>query len=168
MSFKSRYHIAKLALFQVHLLNHFDQNQDRAVQDLINQCSELDGFHSRPSLMNQAAFLQMAYVCFVWLWESAKQHGSKDSLVEQLFSHDVPLPTRSQWNGTRDLSPKEVLRLIRNALSHGRVETTDTDFIFEDQRPDGTDRSRLIVPWQFVGKLCERVIHTLTPIVYPT
>jgi hypothetical protein len=109
----------------------------------------------------------MGYVSLVWLWESAKLHFVEGNLASQLFDDEFPLPAKAKWIANRDLNPSEVLRLIRNALSHGRVETTESDFIFNDHRPNGDDAAQLTVSWCFLGELCERVIHRLTPIIYP-
>ena len=173
MTLKERYHYAKLALFNAKLLLSLDTTTDPGVAKALNDCAKSIGFAERPPLINQAVFLQMAYVCLVWLWESAKAKNVDEDLAHALFDSEFPIPAEDAWEGERhknkgpDNAHVETVRLIRNALSHGRVQVDDKCFRFEDERKDGKDKASLTVSWGYLGQLCERVIHKLTPFAYP-
>ena len=167
MTFKERYHYGKLALFHSRLLHCLDTTVDAGVAKAVSDCAKNNGFSEPPPLVNQAVFLQMAYVCLVWLWESAQREDAEQRLIKALFDDEFTVPPPSAWEGNRNQDPLNTLRLIRNALSHGRVQVDDDNFRFEDERPGGSDNAALTVSWAYLGQLCERVIHKLTPIVYP-
>ena len=167
MSFKERYHFAKLALFNARLLSELAGSSNPAVARAVDVCAKKNGFQESVPLINQAVFLQMAYVCLVWLWEGVKLEKKESSLTNTLFDGEFNLPAVSVWEGQRKHEASEVLRLLRNAISHGRVHVSEGNFRFEDQKPDGSDKAALTISWAYLGQLCERVIHKLTSVAYP-
>lgn len=174
-SAKERYHYAKLALFNVRLLNSL-QNSGQPVADIISKVAEENGMNETPNLLHQGTFLQFAYTCLVWLWESSKIEKFEEKLLNELPDvadrFGLQLPCETKISGERRIKDwKAVLRLVRNALGHGRVETTESSFLFSDQNTYGNNPERaptvLTLSWEEVGKLSEVVIHSISPILWP-
>lgn len=177
-SAKERYHIAKLALFNIRLLHRIQISSNSEVRVLVEGEASKNGFNASPPLLHQATYLQFAYICLVWLLESAKQEGLENALLAELpnaiatLSQDVTLPSPNRVQGCRVLSDwAAVLRLLRNALSHGRVEATEKEFIFSDQNTRGQNAEPtptfLTITWAELGVISEACIHALTPSLWP-
>jgi len=170
---KERYHFAKLALFNVRFLDVLER-QNSMIPPFIASEAKKNGFSDSPSLMNQVTFLQFAYVCIVWLWESAERTNYKEKLIERFpgtTSKDKPnLPTKDQIKGKRALNDWEsVLRFLRNALSHGRVKVTDDFFfIFSEQGRNESVGTELKLSGEQLGRISEAVIHSFTLLLWPT
>jgi len=170
---KERYHFAKLALFNVRLMRSL-QEAGPPVSEIITREAQTNGMQDAPSLLHQGTFLQFSYTCLVWLWESAKIEKLEDALLNELpavaAKLDLLLP--KAVNGERKVDDwKSVVRLIRNALGHGRVEASETHFIFADQntyrKPKELNPTYLSLTWPETLKLSEAIIHSLTPILWP-
>jgi len=172
-SAKNRYHFAKLCLFNIRLLCRVQNSTSNEVKALVRVQSEFDGFkEGPPQLLHQGAFLQFAYICMVWLWESAKTEKLDQRLLDCFVREKHPkleLPNESRVSGERNLQDwKAVIRLLRNAISHGRVVATDDEFVFHDQdkrREKGPTELRL--SWEEVALISESMIHSLTPVLWP-
>ncbi len=170
---KDRYHFAKLALFNVRLM-HSLQEAGPPVSEIIAKESKRNGMVETPRLLHQGTFLQFSYTCLVWLWESAKIEKIEQGLLENLpdTAKRLDLQFPSSIVGERAVEDwKSVIRLVRNALGHGRVQTTDTHFIFSDQNCYGKNKeskpTELSLTWEDTAKLSEATIHSLTPILWP-
>jgi hypothetical protein len=170
---KERYHIAKLALFNVRLMDTL-QNAGTPVAEIVAKESVENGMNEVPSLLHQGTFLQFSYTCLVWLWESAKIEGIECKLLDQLpvVAERLNLQLPKDLEGERRVQDwKSVIRLVRNALGHGRVEISDTQFIFADQNTYGKNKeqnpTKLRLTWEEIAKLSEAIIHSLTPILWP-
>ena len=162
-SAKDRYHFAKLSLFNIRLMNEL-QNYGSPVSDVIDRVAKQNGMNEAPSLLHQGAFLQFAYTCLVWLWESAKMEKFDKELIK-IFPEvaerlHFELPSEDKIKGERPIKNwEEVIRLVRNALGHGRVEVTETEFVFSDQNKYGKEKAptTLKLSWEEVSKLSETV-----------
>ena len=174
---KQRYHVAKLTLFNVRLLHAADLSDSKDVKRLISSLAEQNAINTPVSLMHQGTFLSTAYVCIVWLWESIKSDTDiKENMLQQLPSVTdrigIELPSCAKISGPRALdSWSAVLRLVRNSLSHSRVEIGDGLFQLTDQNTHGrhaeTVPTQLTLTWPELGALSEACIHALTPVLYP-
>ena len=174
-SAKERYHIAKLALFNVRLMDAL-QKSGVEVQKLIDIQAKQNGMQETPNLLHQGTFLQFGYTCLVWLWESAKVEKIEDLLLKRVPEVakrlELEFPCESKIHGERNIEDwKAVIRLMRNALGHGRVEVTEESFVFSDQNKHGNNAekapTKLTLSWEDVGKLSEVVIHSMSPILWP-
>jgi hypothetical protein len=172
-SARDRYHFAKLCLFNIRLLNKVQNSSSDEVQALVRDQARFDRFESGPPpLLHQGTFLQFAYICMVWLWESAKREGLEEELLESFVREKPPeleLPTESRVSGERKVRDwKAVIRMLRNAISHGRVVATDGEFVFKDQdRWKEKDVTELRLTWAEVALISESMIHSLTPVLWP-
>ncbi len=84
----------------------------------------------------------------------------------------MQLPDSDQIVGEREVKDwRAVIRLLRNALGHGRVKATDDSFEFSDQNTYGINPEQapttLTVSWKQLGQISEAVIHSLTPVLWP-
>ena len=174
---KESYHFAKLALFNIRLLNKFQQatDDDPMKKAIVNE-AKASGMTEVPSLLNQGTFLQFSYMCLVWLWETAKVEGIEDKVIgnfEKISKeYNIAFPDSSQIKGERKIENwKEVIGLLRNALGHGRVEVSDSSLTFSDQnkhsKPLEVAPADLTLKWEQLAVISETVIHSLTPILWP-
>lgn len=127
----------------------------------------------RPSLLNQTIFLQFAYTTLVWLWESAKKYRIDDALLtnfgEFATQNSLTFPESGQFSGERKVREwKDVIRLLRNAISHGKVEMAEHSFKLEDfdQRKESAPTS-ITMSWEELGRISEGVIFAMTPLIWP-
>ncbi|MDZ7642572.1 MAG: hypothetical protein U5J62_11200 [Desulfurivibrio sp.] len=60
------------------------QNSGQPVANIISKVAEENGMHETPNLLHQGTFLQFAYTCSVWLWESAKIEKFEEQLLKKL------------------------------------------------------------------------------------
>lgn len=171
------YHVARLALFNTRLLNSLEGSPDAEVRQLIDSEIESNGLRPPVSLLHQATFLSMAYICLVWLTEAMRKHLGQDNFdcdLEGAFRRrGVELPSRDRIEGPRELRDwPAVLRLVRNALSHGNVEIADGYFEFTDQnkrrKRDEPVPTKLCLTWEELGKLSEVYIHAQSPVLWKT
>jgi len=173
---RDRYHFAKLALFNARILGRFQEEDGGVVRSIIEEEARRNGMIETPSLLHQATFLQFSYLCLVWLWESAKSAQLENALLDEFSKvaerQNMQLPDSSQIVGERELKTwLAVIRLLRNALGHGRVKTTDASFEFSDQNTYGKNPEKaattLTVSWMQLAQISEAVIHSLTPVLWP-
>jgi len=173
-SAKNRYHFAKLSLFNIRLMSEL-QNCGSPISNVIDRVAKQNGMNETPSLLHQGAFLQFAYTCLIWLWESAKREKFDEELMkifpEVATRLKLNLSCKDKIQGERPVNDwKAVVRLVRNALGHGRVEVTETEFIFSDKNTFNNKEqapTTLKLSWEEVGKLSETVIHSVSPILWP-
>lgn len=173
-NFKSLYHCSKLALFNARLLSEFqDRRSDTDVIERIvidqaeKQAVGLDGL----SLRHQGTFLGFGYMSIVLLRDAVPDEGRcafesalKGKIVDQNLLDDVDIQgSRTQERDWIDGRELELIRAVRNGLSHGRI-TVDDEYTFEDK---GRTDIRLRMPWRTFAMLSECVLHACTPIAYP-
>lgn len=174
---RDRYHFAKLALFNARLLGRFQSEEDGSVvRSIIEEEARRNGMEKTPSLLHQATFLQFSYLCLVWLWESAKSAKLETALLKEFpivaARQKIQLPDCNQIVGEREVKDwHAVIRLLRNALGHGRVKATDDSFEFSDQNTYGKNPEKapttLTISWMQLAQISEAVIHSLTPVLWP-
>lgn len=171
---KVRYHVAKLALFNVRFIHRL-QN-DPNTQSIIEDEAKKNGMENPPSLLNQSTFLQFSYICLVWLWEAAKNAKLGDDLLKEFSKsanlRSLTLPDKAQIKGEREIKTwKDVIRLLRNALAHGNIKTYEDSFRFSDiNRHNNAEKdfTTLTLSWKDLAIISETVIHCLTPLIYPS
>lgn len=165
------FHVAKLALTNVRLLNDIENARSTSAEicDLVKARAGKDGIRLPVSLLHQATFLQFAYVCLVWLWERARADQINNELVEiaeESFDFKEIMKTA---RGPRDVnSASEVLRLLRNAISHARVKAEKNVFIFEDVSNSEPGLTSLSLTWPELGQVSEAVLSAFNSILYDT
>ena len=173
---RDRYHFAKLALFNARLLGRFQEENNGVVRSILEEEAKRNGMIEIPSLLHQTTFLQFSYLCLVWLWESAKIANLEKALLDEFPKvaerQNMQLPDSSQIDGEREVKNwHAVIRLLRNALSHGRVKATDSSFEFSDQntyeKNPEKEATTLTVSWMQLAQISESVIHSLTPALWP-
>lgn len=183
---KDRYHVAKLALFNVYLLENLQRQKSLTTDSAILTASRQVGFNELlPSLLNQTTFLQFGYTTLVWLYEvvNAAKHDSirGKNLIESVFiefgkiaeNKGIFLPSSNHIRGVRQLAKwEDVVSFARNALSHGKVVISDASFEYEDQNIRGPNREAsptyLTVPWSYLPILGECMITALALVLWPT
>ena len=173
---RDRYHFAKLALFNARLLGRFQEENSGVIRSIIEEEAKRNGMIETPSLLHQATFLQLSYLCLVWLWESAKSAQLEASLLDEFPKvaerQKIQFPDNCQIVGEREVKDwHAVIRLLRNALGHGRVKATNASFEFSDQNTYGKNTEKavttLTVSWVQLAQISEAVIHSLTPALWP-
>jgi hypothetical protein len=168
-----RYHHAKLALFNIRLLNRL-QNSGQPVAAIICDEAKKNGMNETPNLLHQATYLQFAYTCLVWLWESAKKENLEQDLLNNITAvaarYELQLPCENKIKGERKIKNwKAVIRLVRNALGHGSVETKESNFLFSDinnYKNSENASTVLTLSWGEVYLLSEVVIHSMTGVLF--
>ncbi len=170
------FQIAKLALFNVKLLNELENIGHEELKNLIKDVHEKLSIEEKPALINQSTYLQFAYVTLVWLWESINIKDKDDFFIKlkaRANKRELAFPDASQINGERVISDwKMLVSLIRNALSQGSVEITDDAFIFSDQKKFG--KRKEIVPTTItmsaaeLTNISETLFWTINEIIVPT
>lgn len=170
------FQIAKLALFNVKLLNELENIGHEELKNLIKDVHEKLSIEEKPALINQSTYLQFAYVTLVWLWESINIKDKDDFFIKlkaRANKRELVFPGASQISGERViLDWKMLVSLLRNALSQGSVEITDDAFIFLDQKKFG--KRKEIVPTTItmsaaeLANISETVFWTINEIIAPT
>jgi len=170
------FQIAKLALFNVKLLNELENKGHEELKNLIKDVYEKLSIEEKPALINQSTYLQFAYVTLVWLWESINIKDKDDFFIKlkaRANKRELAFPDASQISGERViLDWKMLVSLLRNALSQGSVEITDDAFIFLDQKKFG--KRKEIVPTTItmsaaeLANISETVFWTINEIIAPT
>jgi hypothetical protein len=173
MTQKECFQIAKLALFNVKLLNELENIGHDDLKNLIKDVHERLSIEEEPTLINQSTYLQFSYVTLVWLWESINIKDKDDFFIKlkaRATKRELAFPDASQISGERVISDwKMLVSLIRNALSQGSVEITADAFIFLDQKKFG--KRKEIVPTTLtisaieLANITETVFWTLNEII---
>jgi hypothetical protein len=173
MNQKECFQIAKLALFNVKLLNELEKIEHEELKSLIKDVYEKLSIDEKPALINQSTYLQFAYVTLVWLWESINIKDKDDFFIKlkaRANKRELAFPDASQISGERSISDwKMLVSLLRNALSQGSVEIKEDAFIFSDQKKFG--KRKEIVPTTVnisaveLANISETVFWTLNEII---
>ncbi len=165
---KDAFHFAKLALFNVRLLNDFELGRASVndIESLIQRRCEHDNIATPISLMHQATFLQFSYICIVWLWEQSKAAEVENDIVS-LIEKKFNIKKLNKISGPRNLNNiNQFLRLFRNAISHGRVNVCDSYFIFNDQSTNEDGATEVQVSWSNLVELSEAVLFSVNEKIY--
>jgi hypothetical protein len=167
---REAFHVAKLALTNVRLLSDVEQARETStdIAELVEARIRADELNSPVPLLHQASFLQFAYICLVWLWERALADGERAYVAEGVCRRFDVAPLLEKKTGPRGVtSAADVLRLVRNAISHARVKADDNAFDFTDQSPKEEGPTCLTLTWQELGALSEAVLFTMNELLWP-
>lgn len=159
-------HVAKLALFNVRLLSDFEhaRHSSTEVSRLVETRADTDRVATPVGLINQATFLGIAYTCLVWLHEHAKESGASDHATQVGRRFDFSALTPS---GPRSVeAPSDFLRLIRNAISHGKIDIEADRYVFSDKASNEPSPTRVSLTWPQLGQLCEAALFAMNDRVY--
>jgi hypothetical protein len=172
---RQRFLVVQLAIFNADVLWQVQQTADatphNGCRDIVNKAAErhIHSFPPAPDTVNQSLFFSMAYLALVWLRESL----SRDQLEQTVQSEHVrDFFEAVTAQGPRILTETEqYLRLIRNALSHGNVETCDPfDFKFWDQTKHGRNAEAeptfVTLSSAQLGKLTHRFYYAASEVLY--
>ena len=172
---KQRFHVVQLAMFNAEVLNlvqqEADANVDGVCRQIIDQSASINisAAPPSPSTVNQSLFFGVAYLALVWLSESLS-----DKEVKKVLSSDKMKGVweASKSNGPRDLTDDmKKLKLVRNALSHGKVEIDDHFvFTFWDQNKwdEKEDKpTTLSMGSHDLGKICTKFYYAASEVIYP-
>ena len=178
---KDAFVVAKLSYFNISLLSEIQdlRKTNEELDALIDQVRKDIGLDKIDSLVNQAPFLEHAYICLVWLREVVMETSGKVHRKEQHdFVNSTILPSVqsrfdfsdiSKLNGPRKLSNNgDKLILIRNGISHSKVEITETEYLISDQN-DKKESSPTTVKmsWPTLGQLCDAFLFAVNDYLYP-
>jgi hypothetical protein len=158
------------ALFLIRLLNTLEQRRRDSpdLEALINDVERRNGFSSSVPLVNQASFLQFAYMTLV----RTRAAYFEDSKAEELLELRVRgLVNQVSFSGDRNKERTGValVKWLRNALAHSRVEVGDSVFIFTDtdSRSKKPTTVTMTMPWPVLGQICEAVVLAGNDLLYP-
>lgn len=158
------------ALFLIRLLNSLEQHRRHIpeLEALINEEERRNGFSSSVPLVNQASFLQFAYMTLVRTREAYFEGRKAEELLELKVGHFV---NQVSFGGDRDKerTGAALVKWMRNALAHSRVEVDDHVFVFTD-RDDRSKRPTTVtmtMPWPVLGQICEAVVSAGNALLYP-
>jgi hypothetical protein len=158
------------ALFFIELLSVLERRRrDSADLEALIKGVELNnGFSTSVPLVNQASFLQFAYMTLV----RTRAAYFEDSKAAELLDRRVGgLVDQVTFGGDRNKQRTGValVKWLRNALAHSRVEVTEDTFVFTDT----DDRSKkpttvtMTMPWPVLGQICEAVVWAGNDLLYP-
>ena len=171
---KQRFHVVQLAMFNADILDlvqqEADANIDGVCRQIIDQSASrnISAAPPSPSTVNQSLFFGVAYLTLVWLHESLSREQEKKALSSDKMKG---VWKTSKANGPRDLTDDmKKLKLVRNALSHGNVETDD-DFVFtfwdrNYREKKETKPTTLSMGSHDLGKICTQFYYAVSKVIY--
>jgi hypothetical protein len=166
---REAFHVAKLALFNVRLLWDLQQASQSScdLTKLIEERARQDHIELPVSLMHQSTFMQLGYVCIVWLWEVSKAEECADQILAEAagrFNFQSAIDSKS---GERRIdTPASVVRLVRNAISHARVSTDGEHFTFSDQGRNEQAQTTVRLAWSEFAQLSEAILFSVNSWLY--
>ncbi len=166
---------AKNMLLLMRQLQRLDEERrsNTRLDELLTEVEKANGYSSKVPLVNQAAFLAMAYSTLVWLRESYFKCADVQATLEKRVAwiFDEPTLTVKLGKDAKVIDkdhPTELVRRVRNALGHASVEIKDQTFRFSDKNPSNkNDWACIEMSWETLGKLCEGVIFAGNDLLYP-
>ena len=165
------FHFAKLSLFNVRLLSdieHASKNHSEIAR-VIETRAERDSISLPVPLLHQAMFLQFGYICLVWLWEVSKANSGAQQIIDEVSKRfDIQGVIKSK-DGEREInSTFDVVRLVRNAISHAHVVVKDEYFIFSDINKRGGEKkpTSIRLTWCEFGELSEAILFSVNSWLY--
>ena len=167
---EENFHIAKLALFNVHLLSDIESGRPQVptLDNVVIQRSRSDNVGLPINLLHQATFLQFAYITLVWLWEQAKLSESMPEFLNGITQR-FQFTNNTKLSGPRNVQNAElILKLLRNAISHGRVRFEEEQVIFSDiNSPTEREPTQVSMRWSDLENLSEAILFSTNDILYP-
>lgn len=166
---KDSFHIAKLSLFNMRLLSEVEDasHWHKDIGNLKSEICRRNNISEPVCLLHQSSFLGHAYVCLVWLRECIKRNKQdEEDYLKRLSEFDYS--PFEKVSGPRDVSdPIQILRLIRNAISHSRVTFSEDHFVFSDKSREEESETVVRGTWEAVGMLADASLFAVSGIVYP-
>ena len=169
MSARLQFQDSRKALFLARLLAEIEgvRSHNAEVAQLVADVEKANGYEARESLVNQATFLQMAYMTLVY-----PKQGVVGDVVGEWKKPDL------DWERVEVLADNagrfasapdcwsQLLRTVRNALSHSTVEVGETTFTFTDKYKESCVQVRF--DWDFLGELTMEFFKAANSALYPT
>lgn len=158
------------ALFFIRLLNTLEQRRRDSpeLEALIRDEERRNGFSGSVPLVNQASFLQFAYMTLVRTRAAYFEGRKAEELLEVKVGHFV---NQVSFGGDRNKERTGValVKWMRNALAHSRVEVDDRVFVFTDRDDRGKNPTTvtMTMPWPVLGQICEAVVSAGNALLYP-
>ncbi len=158
------------ALFLIRLLNTLEHRRDDFpdLEALIHGEERHNGFSSRVPLVNQASFLQFAYMTLVRIRAAYFEDRKTEELLELRVGGFV---NQVSFGGDRNTKRTGVtlVKWLRNALAHSRVEVGEDVFVFTDvddmsKKPTTVT---MTMSWPVLGQICEAVVQAGNDLLYP-
>lgn len=153
------------ALFLARLLSVLDRRRssDESLDNIITEVETQNGFRSPVPLVNQTTLLQMAYMTLVY---------PKQGVIGKVIDNWEPKLEWSRLNVRLDDQNRfgddanwsELLRTLRNALSHSTVEVSEHSFVFTDEWKG--KKVKVEFEWDFLGDLTMEFFHAANKALY--
>jgi HEPN pEK499 p136 len=125
-------------IFKCHSL--YDPNQDDRLRDLLAPHIHDNGC----DLINPGLVLAACYIYFVY---------PRETVLEKI---DLSLLDSSAFKPSKNIATLDLIRRIRNSLSHGRFEIDDKGmFVLRDNNPKGTDPFETEIHYSDLGEFAE-------------
>jgi hypothetical protein len=165
---------AKNTLLLVRQLARLDHERlsNERLHAILTEEEKKNGYSRQVPLLNQAAFLALAYSAFVWLRES---YFKDDSAKEKIANHvawifddpSLKIVTGPKSQSIDKANPQRLVRRVRNSLGHASVEIDDDAFVFTDTDPR-CDKNWVTIrmSWAALGKLSESIIFAGNDLLY--
>jgi hypothetical protein len=158
------------SLFLIRLLDTLERRREGwpDLDALIHDEERRNGISGRVPLVNQASFLQFAYMTLVRIRAAYFEDRKAEELLELRVGSFV---NQVSFGGDRNTKRTGValVKLLRNALAHSRVEVGEDVFVFTDI----DDRSRkpttvtMTMSWPVLGQICQAVFQAGNDLLYP-
>ena len=166
---------AKNALLLMRQLARLDEERgsNSRLDEIMAEEERAAGYSLKVPLLNQAAFLAIAYSTLVWLRESYFKDDPARTTLKRRVENIFDDPTLAIKTGPKAIeisksNPTELVRRVRNSLAHADVEIEERTFRFTDKNPrDSNDWAEIEMSWPAVGQLCESVIGAGNDLLYP-
>ncbi len=168
MSARLQFQDSRDALFLSRLLAEIEgvRSHNAEVAQLVADVEKANGYEASVPLVNQATFLQMAYMTLVY-----PKQGVVGDVVGDWEPHldwervEVLADNARRFASAPDRW-SQLLRTVRNALSHSTVEVGETTFTFTDEH--GKSCVQVRFDWDFLGELTMEFFKAAKSALYPT
>jgi hypothetical protein len=183
--FKLAFQDAHTSYLNVNFLSNMQEGFEKSLCIRCFLLQKYPGEKKPEKLLNQAHFLGHAYMCLVWLPELVGRNFKEDlakknkDIIAFIGSRVNFDETLKKISGYRvNLSPGDeckikdfgdILRLIRNGLSHARVEINPSNFKISDidDRKKEPVETTLTLSWEDLGKIADAYLLAVSDVLYP-
>jgi hypothetical protein len=161
-----RFHYAKLLLSQTRYLSELsdelDKNPDSRASEIYCDSMKKSGHSVLPAPINQAVFLQMAYVNLVWLSE-ALTDTERGAIRSHFTMEDF---SSASFEGF-DPEPKigDCFRHLRNSLAHASVDLGQGEKIEFCFRSKENNKS-ISLSGEVLGEISEKWCFLVSNMIY--
>ena len=170
---KDQFHFAKLSLFNMRLLSEMQDAVGNCAElaEVIEDCTKRNGMTPPVPLLHQAAFLGHAYICLVWLREvvmaSSNEEFKKKYFDRISSSYDFDKWIRKCEGPRKLVKARDYIRLVRNAISHGRVTVGDDEFRLADKSNSEKSETVVTLTWEGLARLADASLFSVNERLYP-